>query len=163
MTARIAAWLDSEKPPETIVFVEGSSLAHAVRRAVSSLGVGVGQTRSKAETAPGEWRWDWSGTILQVRVIPHTEPFGEFFKPLPPMHLSPSETDARIAGARAARLAKPPAILDLRFGQRVTVQLSNDACAELARGGAERGGRDAYVEALLLEAAARRSRTGTAR
>jgi hypothetical protein len=162
MTARIAAWLDDEKPPESVVFAEGHSLAHAVRRAVHGLGVGVGQTRSKTETAPGEWRWDWSGTILQVRVIPHAEPFRELVKPLPPMHLPSSETDARIAGARAACLAKPPAIIDMRVGQRVTVQLSNGACAELARGGSERGGRDAYVEALLLEAAARRSKTETA-
>lgn len=157
VTTRVAAWLDGENPTEAVVFVDGNSLAHAVRQAVRSLGVGVGQTRSKTETAPGEWRWDWSGTILQVRIIPHTEPFSELLKPAPPMHLPLSET------ARDARVARPPATIDLRFGQRVTVQLSNEACAELARGGVEHGGRHAYVEALLREAAARRSRTGAAR
>ena len=143
-----------------MVFVEGSSLAHAVRRAVHYLGVGVGQTRSKTETAPGEWRWDWSGTILQVRVVPRTEPFGEFLKPLPPLCIPPTAIDKRIMGGLSARLAKPLPIIDLRFDRRVAVQLSHDACAELARGAAEGGGRDAYVQALLLEAAARRPKTG---
>ncbi len=132
MTVRIQACLDGPSPPDTTVIVDGNTLAHAVRQAVHHLGLGVGQTRSSVEVAKGEWRWDWSGTIIRVLEIPNTEPMF------------------------VARVRGEAKIIDLRGDEHVTVQLSREARAELDRG-ATACGRDGYIEKLLLEAAEGRS------
>jgi len=147
MSIRIQAWVDRPTPPDAVVIVDGYSLAHAVRKAVRGLGLGVGQTRSSKEIAPGEWQWDWSGTKVHVCEIASTEPM---FVPL----------TKRIEKAKLGIL-KAPAIIDVRFDRRVTLSLSREAIVELDRGRAESGGRDAYVERLLLDAASRRHVAGT--
>lgn len=142
MTVRIQACLDGPSPPDTTVIVDGNTLAHAVRQAVHHLGLGVGQTRSSVEVAKGEWRWDWSGTIIRVLEIPNTEPM---FLRVAAHH-----------GTFVARVRGEAKIIDLRGDEHVTVQLSREARAELDRG-ATACGRDGYIEKLLLEAAEGRS------
>lgn len=63
------------------VRASGYSLARAVQAAVRELGLGVGGTRSKTLVAPGHWRWDWSGHILDVRVLGTSGPAGETTTP----------------------------------------------------------------------------------
>jgi hypothetical protein len=141
VTVRIQAWVDGPSPPPDVtVIADGHTLAHAVRQAVHALRVGVGRTVAKEEVAPGDWLWNWSGTVLRVREIAKTEPM---FTMLTPM-----------LGSK--RRKTWPVILDLRGDRRVTVTLSGLAHAELRRGAAERGSPDAYVEALLLQAARQR-------
>ena len=134
----IQAWLESDAPPEMTVIVEGASLPHAVRLAAQHLGIGLGRTLSSAELTPGEWLWDWSGTKIRLRIIPARYDFS-----------------AQLAAA-PLRVLRVPKILMYTETRVVLQNLSRTSIDELDCGAAEHGGRQAYVEILLRQAAARR-------
>lgn len=105
------------------ITVDGATLAAAVRKAVRALGLGSGRTLGAPERlAAGEWRWNWSGHLLDVHEIRPSGPSGP-------------------AISRAERTRR-----------KLEISLSDEAHARLRELAEPSGNRSAVVERLVLAA-----------